>query len=307
MAKQNIKRVGDAQQLDGVIPTPSHNRVYLSYWSTPEALATHVASLGNGENNWSKSAWSHGNESFYGSTDMQEALAVCRAGWPVGADRASRLRDRINAANPMGPRVTRWDVAGAIASVPRALAGNPLNMRRVDSSRLKRKPVLTLLSDMSANATVDGSAITNRAAVVAAVVDAIEAAGFACEVVTFEHSANKDLSQVVATTVKESGAPADIGRLAFALGHASFFRRMAWAAFTCDPFTAALGSSLGHATTINQTRANENGVYVLPSAGANVSAFKTEDSAATEGLAFLIAALRKQGCPAFPREESNAA
>jgi hypothetical protein len=236
---------------------------------------------------------------------MTDSIKICRDGWPDGAARASKLRDRINAANPMGPRVVRWDVAGAVASVPRALAGNPLNMRRVDSSRLRRKPILTLLSDMSNNGGVNADAITNRAAVVAAVIDAIEAAGFSCEVVTFEHSARGALSQIVATTVKEAGAQADIGRLSFALGHASFFRRLAWAAFTCDRFTSDLGDGLGVATQIDEQAANLNGAFVIPSTEKNSHAFHSEDSAATLGLDFIIGSLRKQNCPAFPREQSD--
>lgn len=306
MAKQIIERRGNAPSLDSVIPMPAHKRVWLSYWNTPEALATHVATMGNGDSHWHKGAWRTGS-TFHGSKDMKEAIKLCRDGWPAGATRAAALRDRINAANPMGPRVVRWDVAGAIASVPRALAGNPLNMRRIDSARLRRRPILTLLSDMCANGGVSADTITNRAAVVAAVVDAIETAGFACEVISFEHSAQGVLSQLVAATVKESSAPADIGRLAFALGHASFFRRLAWAAFTCDRFTNDLGSGLGSATQIDQQAANAQGVYILPSVEQSPSSFATEDSAATNGLAYLIASLRKQDCPAFPRDDSAAA
>jgi hypothetical protein len=306
MTKQNIMRRGDNPSLESVIPTPSHKSVFMSYWSTPEALAAHVATMGNGERNWQRSAF-NGDNVFRGTKDMHEALTMCRDGWPVGAARAERLRDRINAEHPTGPRVVRWDVAGAIASVPRALAGNPLNMRRVDTAKLRRKPIVTLLSDMTANGSVSANAITNRAAVVAAVVDAVEAAGFACEVISFECSSEgKTIAQIVATTVKESHAPADIGRMAYALGHVSFFRRIAWAAFTHDDFTKPLGSCLGSATPIDVKAANERGAYVLPSAGQNQSAFATEESAATTGLAFLLASLRQQDCPAFPRDSEAA-
>lgn len=305
---QTIERRGNAPSLDSSIPTPrGFKRVWLSYWETPEALASHVATMSPEDSGrWHKGAWTN-SESFAGSKDMAHAIDLCRSGWPAGAKRAAKLRDQINAANPMGPRVVKWDVAGAVASVPRALAGNPLAMRRVDSARLRRRPVLTLLSDMSANGGVSASAITNRAAVVAAVVDAVEAAGFACEVVTFECSAANGTAQIVATTVKESSAPADIGRLAFALGHASFFRRLAWAAFTSDAFTSELGGGLGVATRIDEQAANAQGAYILPSAERAESSFKTESAAATDGLAYLIAALRKQDCPAFPRVDSDAA
>jgi len=304
---QKFEKHGDNLALESVIPTPKQASVFMSYWSTPEAMAAHVATMGDGYGNWHRTAWTNDKE-FTGTKNMAEAISLCRNGWPVGAARAERLRDQINAANPTGPRVVKWDVAGAVASVPRALSGNPLNMRRVDTAKLRRKPIITLLSDMSVNANISADALTNRAAVVAAVVDATEAAGFACEVITFQCiSGNRSsLGEVTAVTVKESHAPADIGRMAFALGHASFFRRISWATFTQSTFTKPLGPGLGSAAQIDQKTANERGAYVLPSAGANQNAFTTEARAATDGLAFLLASLRQQDCPAFPLVDAAA-
>ncbi len=306
MTKQNIERRGDNQTLRDIIPEPKGMKLWASYWESPEALCAHVETLNNGAQNWNDRAWTAG-ESFTGSASMAEAIRLCRAGWPAGAARVAALRDKINAANPIGPRVIKWDVAGAVASVPRALAGNPLNMRRIDSAKLRRRPVLTLLSDMSANGGVEANAITNRAAVVAAIVDAIEAKGFSCHVVTFEYSTRDKLGQIVAATVKESDAAADIGRLAFGLGHCSMFRRLSWAAFTCDRFTAPLGQGLGAQTELNIPECNARGAYVIRTAGVNERAFATEEQAATAGLAWLISELQKQNCPAFPVDDRAAA
>jgi hypothetical protein len=305
--KHTIERRGDNAGLESIIPMPAQDHVWLSYWSTPEALAAHAATLDR-KAAWTDSAWDETRAKFFGTDSMSDAVKLCRDGWPDGAARAERLRDRINAANPTGPRVVRWDVAGAVASVPRALAGNPLNMRRVDSAKLRRKPVITLLSDVCASYDIKAASLNNRAAVVAAVVDAAEAAGFACEVVAFEKTNTNTLAQICAVTVKESNAPADIGRMSYALGHASFFRRLTWAAFTCERFTEGLGTGLGPVTTLDERVVNERNAYILPSAnGFAESYFKDEDTAATRGLNFLINALRKQDCPAFPRVDSNAA
>jgi hypothetical protein len=306
MARLTEQR-GNAPDLANIIPAPKGaGNTWLSYWSSPEALAGHVASLKQSDA-WDAGAWTNG-ASFAGSKSMAESIDLCRTGWPDGAARVERLRDKINAANPTGPRVIRWDVAGAVASVPRALAGNPLNMRRIDSARLRRRPVLTLLSDMSANASVDANAVTNRAAVVAAIVDSIESKGFACHVVTFEHSRTGNaVAQIVAATIKEPSSPVDVGRMAFALGHASMFRRISWAAFTCDKFTSGLGSGLGVQTELDTIACNERGAYVLKTAGVNPSAFRDENTAATKGLAWLVNSLTEQGCPAFPADEYRAA
>lgn len=308
MAKKQTETRGNAvTELSEIIPVPKgYSKIWNSYWNSPEALTRHVESLGNGTTNWNRGAWTHG-ESFTGTKDMASAIKLCRDGWPQGAATVERLRDKINASNPVGQRMVRYDVAGAMPSIPRALSGNPLNMRRVDNAKLRRRPVLTLLSDMTANGGISQAAITNRAAVVAAVIDAIEAKGFACQVITFECSSDCGIVQIVAATVKESYSPADVGRLAFGLGHASMFRRLSWAAFTENVFTSGLGSGLGAATAIDTAACNERGAYVLRTAGENEHAFKNEKDAAEKGLAWIVDSLREQGCPAFPKEESHAA
>lgn len=306
MTRQTVERRGNAGELESLLPLPSHSKLWLSLWGSPEALAGHVASMGKGESNWCCSAWTN-SEGFTGSSSMKAALKMCRDGWPEGAARVETLRDKILAASPIERRYKRFSVAGAMPDVPRYLSGNPAHMRAIDSAANRRKPVLTLLSDMSANGSVGHAAITNRAAVVAAIIDAIEARGFACQVVTFECSSANGVAQIVAATVKESHAPCDVGRLAFGLGHASMFRRLSWAAFTEHEFTAPLGSGLGHVTALDMATANERGVYMLRTAGQNESAFRDENAAATQGLDWLVASLRSQGCPAFPADANGAA
>lgn len=307
MAK-DIKDAGNAGELRDLLPDPDNiSTLYRSYWASPEALASAVAAMGDGRHNWTKGAWDPTRERFFGSANMGRALEMCRAGWPEGAARVERLRDRIIARHPTGPRIVKWDVAGAVPSVARALAGNPLNMRRIDSARLRRKPVLTLVSDVANNANIEAVAITNRAAVVAAIVDVIEAQGFACQVLVSCSSRTGKVGHQTACVVKESGVPVDIGRMAFGLGHVAMFRRLCWAAFTADEFTRPLGNSLGVSNAINPDKANARGVYVLPSTESNERAFSSELAAEKFGLAHLIDSLRSQGCPAIPAAEENAA
>ena len=290
---------GDAPDLREIIPEVERDKRSLSFYSSPEALALHIGTI-NKDSCWYQGAWKHDSQvSFYGTASMSDAIIMCRKGWPEGAERVARLRDKINAQNPVGPRLVKYDVAGAYPIVPRAIAGNPMSMRRYDTARLRRKPVMTLLSDMSANANVKQGCITNRAAVVAAIVDVIEAAGYACHVVGFCSTSNPLISCIVAATIKESHQPVDIARLAFGLGHAAMFRRLCWVPLMEDRFTECLGSGLGRSTDIPTNGLAERGIYVLDSPNNKSNLYQSEDAAATAGLEHLIQHLAAQGCPAF--------
>lgn len=298
------KIAGNSPDLRALFPATisTVSRVRLSLWDMPESLAQHVSTL-SPEKAWGDSShWKNGNEKFSGVKSMNAAIKLCRDGWPDGANRAARLRDKIAAAHPIQRKLASWGVAGAYPSVARALAGNPLAMRQFDNRESRRRPVLTLVSDFACNAGVGGNAITNRAAVVAAIVDSVEASGFACHVVAFEASRGGDCVQLCAATVKESDQSADIGRLAFALGHAAMFRRLCWATITEDSWIEGLGYGLGTALALDFTSVPD--VYCLPSANTSESYFRSEDIAATQGLDFLVESLRKQGCPAFPQRDA---
>jgi hypothetical protein len=294
-----IKINGNAAELRAIVPARPYARQWLQFWDSPETFAAHVSTIDPAAC-WHDCAWN--NDDNRGTRSMPAAIELARTGWPEGAARAAKLRDRINAANPIGPRMVRWDVAGAVPSVPRALAGNPLSMRRIDSARLRRRPVLTLLSDMTCHWGIAGETLTNRSAVVAAIVDAIESAGFSAHVVGLAGVHRDDLFAQCAVTLKEPEQPADIGRLAFGLGHASMFRRLMFAAYVENTFTKNLGSCLGFPAPLPSIDLPDN-TYVLPSVQEAEREFRTEESAATAGLQCLLAALRKQNCPAFPAAE----
>lgn len=288
-------RVGNAPELNDLIP----GRDWHSCWDSPEAFSKYIASLDK-DKAWQDAGWDHG-DSFSGTTDMAEALELSRNGWTEGVHRIERLRSGILAAHPVLVKAVRYDLAGSVANVPRAISGNPLNMKALDLSKSRRRPIITLVSNMSANCGVSKDSITNRAAVVAAIIDQIECMGYACEVIATAPTLGYKGDHIKVCTsvmVKASNQMVDIGRLSFGLGHASMFRRMVFADWGIDKrLQSSLGHGLGSASQIEVD--NDKGVYILPSCEGCSSLFITEDMAATQGLEFLLAALTKQGCPAF--------
>lgn len=287
---------GDAQHLRPIVPAPKNDaaRVSLAFYSSPESLAQHVADTPQ-SSCWYHSAWTN-SEKFAGSPDMESAIRMAREGWPEGAERAASLRDKVSVSVPVERRARTFAVAGAFPNVQRAIAGDPANMYRLDSVASRRRPVLTLLSDMCVPATTFAGCLTNRAAVVAAIVDAIESAGFACNIVGYCSAKLNRVRWATIVNLKDSDQPADIGRLAFGLGHASMFRRLAWVPAVEDRFTQAVGVALGAPVALDESSVGEF-TYVLP---APTDDFGTEERAASRGLNALVEALQRQGCPAFP-------
>jgi hypothetical protein len=308
LIKEDIR--GNAPELRELIGGIKAPRQFWTLFNSPEALAEYVAGA---KGYYDPQAWNNGDVSFYGTRSMQESLNLATQGWPEGAERANALRDRINAANPIGPRIVRYDVAGAYPSVPRALSGNPLNMRRAIPATLKRRPVITLISDMSSNCSVAAKALANRAAVVAALLDAIEGARFSVHVIavgTGDSRSEKDQRDFIAVTgvtLKEPEQPADIGRLAFGLGHPSMLRRFCFGSWVVDKWTQPfVGMHAAYPYSVDCADPARS-IYMLPGLNDTQQYFMTEEKAATDGLALMIRQLTKQGCPAFPQEADRAA
>lgn len=306
ITEDNRKIIGDGAQLDHLLP----KQTFHSCWDSPEAYARYIETLSPSNSWYDQDPWNGRPSSFYGSNNMDEALQLARHGWKEGAEKIEKLRSYIQAANPKSAQLVRYDIAGSTPNVPRAVAGNIFNMKAHNLSKSHKKPVITLVANMSANCGIDKDMISNRAAVLAALVDEVESAGFSCEVIATAMSKGRgkaeDGTRFKAATsiiVKPSHQPVDTVKLAFALGHASLFRRMIFADWmtekTCQ---AGLGYGLGNAGggfKEEQEELREKGIYMLPSAETKASYFKDEDTVMSTGLPYLIQYLKNQGCPPF--------
>jgi len=291
-------RRGDALYLERYVRGTSH----ASCWESPESFAKYIETLSKSRA-WHGSGWEEGDD-FSGSRSMQQTIDQCRYGWPEGAAAASKIRDRVLAENPIRKEPVKYGIAGAYPNVPRAIAGDPMNMRVLDATKTKKKPVITLVSNMSCPWYVGAESISNRAASVAAVVDQIEAAGYCCEVVAVATTCSgwgedKGFISTVSVLVKPSHQPVDIGRLAFGLGNSGMFRRMVFADWGTEQTCQKLGHSLGHVYNLEpDADFKEKNIYFLPQLTES-DMFKTPEKCATEGVTYLLDALTEQGCPAF--------
>ena len=307
-----IETIGDAQDMAEHFPAVQFRVAHVRHaFSSPETFADWLDKHGT------RKAWlsmskveSICGHHRCGGLDYRDSIRVALAGWTEGAEQAARLRDKITAANPHGPRLARWDVAGAYPNMARALAGNPLHMRRMDSARLKRRPVLTLVSHFGAMSSVDGDTMLRRAAVVAAIVDAVESAGYSSQVIAWtasSHNGNSKTGAETACVLKDAGQPLDVARLAFGLGHPALLRRMTFAARAAMPSLRILGETMGrtHSDVTLTAEQNADGTFLIPAIQyLGEDNFNSDDRAATRGLRAIIANLSRQGCPAFPDDRA---
>ncbi len=303
--EKNIHITGDAQELRDLFVDYPHMTQGLQLWRSPEAIASYVETL-SVRKAWNAQAWAN-NYAFTGTGSMRRAIALARDGWPDGANRAAKLRDKINTTYPVAPRLARYAVAGAVPSIPRALAGNPMNMRQIDSARTRRRPVLTLAVNISVSAMVASNALLCRAATIAAVIDAIESTGFSLHILGTESGERNQCLSFCAYTLKEPNQPADIARLAFGLGHPSMLRRLIFACISSDHTVRELGGGLGCPAKLSGTESDRNarGLFSLDKMNsADQHLFASDEAAATIGLQSILQELIRQNCPAFPRAEA---
>lgn len=295
------KIIGNAAQIAHLIK----GRHYHSTWSSPEAFARYIQKADK-KTAWNDSGWYLGNAEWSGTETMDEALDLALNGWKEGAEKVEKLINKIHALHPIRKKPVKYAMAGALPDVPRAVSGNIMNMKDLGSAASRKRPIITLLCDMGVNCGVSAEAITNRAAVVAAVIDQIESAGYACEVVSTALTSGWGKGGFNAATsvmAKDSNQPVDLKRLAFALGHSSMFRRLIFADWGLEPSChEGLGHGLGHCgvgfNLTPEDRAKH--IYELPSIEDHWRKYDTDDKAMTEGLAHTVRELQLQSCPAFP-------
>lgn len=291
---------GNAEELHQLFPAPNYESSYRSYWSSPEAWASWCLNFDR-KTAWTDSAWAIGDKAWYGTDTLEEAVDLARNGWKEGVNKAQSLLNRIKAEHPIQLKPKRYGIAGTHPDVPRAISGNPLNMHQKDDAAGKRK-IITLLSEMGASCGHGPEEFVNRAAVVAALIDAIEASGYACDVITYSNAISCDNhTSLHSCIVKNSNQPVDIARLAFGLGHPGMFRRFAFVE-KCSEENKNLGYGLGYTKKLEEmygiSEFKEKNIFILR--GINdTKVFKTEESAKTEGVKYIIDYLKEQGFPLY--------
>jgi hypothetical protein len=304
-----VREVGDAPQVTRVIDIPLADKTLISSWSSPEKLATYLSTVKAGDCWKTDNVFKNVTKDFAGVDSIAEAIDLAHHGWKEGGEIIERTRGYIKALNPLSPRMVKYGIAGTTPNVPRAIAGDLLNMRQPDLTRSQRRRTITIVYNTCETWMANADSISNKAAVTAALIDEIEAKGFACEVIaTAVTGYHPRIKAITSVCVKESHQPVDINRLAFGLGHAAMFRAFMFGTWESEKFAEGLGYGLGIvSTTLPTKEQNEANVFTITSGHYNnrvkIELFNTVEGAAKEGLNKIVSELQRQGCPAFEKKD----
>lgn len=172
-----------------------------------------------------------GNHYFYGTSNFSEAVSLTRTGWPEGAAKVLAIRSIANGiVNAMvSARATSYayDVTGSFVDVGRFMSGEP-ECFFTESQEYGNinNPIVKIIANLSASASVSSEHLFLRGAAVAAAVDILESLGRRVEVyAASSHIIGKNIYNIM-VMVKKANQPLDIDRLAFAIAHPSFYRRL---------------------------------------------------------------------------------
>lgn len=176
-------------------------------------------------NTWATYRNARTREGSWEGATWEKARDLLENGW-----RAQLKQIRKGLGAPMGAPRREWssEVVGSAPIVPRALSGEPRNMRRARTTATAPRSVSIWLTP-SASASVDASKITQWLIANLEQVSALEASGLRVRLGAFETFIDRRhnrKSYLVSVDLKKAEAPLSILRVAFPAGHPAFLRRI---------------------------------------------------------------------------------
>lgn len=182
----------------------------------------------------------NGDEGWHGTKTWDEAVALARDGWHEGLEKIASMSRPI--VETISTRIERadifHDVEGMSVDIARFVEGEPECWQNQTHTIVEGRGnrVQRIFVNASTSGGVSTSSMIERGSYIAACVECLERAGFACEVVwamgigaSFGNSKGPDGLINAYVTIKQPDAPLDMANLAFTLAHPAMFRRLGFA------------------------------------------------------------------------------
>lgn len=167
-----------------------------------------------------------GTKSFTGTKDLKEALTLLKEGWQSGAEKLTKdlkIANLSNSTNMVQKQV--YDIVGYQASVPRYLQGLPTSM--INKRQVKQKAkIITLIKSCVYPSTVSTNEIMQDSIRTIQIIQTLEQQGYRVNLYSAFHSIRDSEAIFVQVKLKSAGERINIAKLAFALAHPSFLRRI---------------------------------------------------------------------------------
>lgn len=188
-------------------------------------------------------------DSWSGNVTLAQAAELARSGWPEGLEKMVAAMATASPRAALAPSYV-LDVAGAYPLAAAAAAGAPDCMVCPLPVENRVKPVVKLAVNTWASAMYGPEQYTVYGAALASYIDALESAGFRCELVHMVHcqmgSGSAPRRYTVRTTIKRAESPLEIDRLAFALFHPAMLRMIGFQHMAASPVRREIGSACGY-------------------------------------------------------------
>lgn len=193
----------------------------------------------------------YGDHDFHGAT-LPEALKLARGGWPEGLARVREMSDKLMGQFPKS-QIHEWshDLAGDIVDVGRYLMNDPECFIAFDGP-MGTLGIVSIACNISVSAAVSKETMFYRGAQIVSIVDLLETKGYRCEVQAIlagsssDYRDSADPTTQISIMLKRPDMPLDMSRLAYALCHDSFFRRLGFHTWYRNGFRDIGGMSLGY-------------------------------------------------------------
>lgn len=163
-----------------------------------------------------------------GNVTFLQALNLAEFGWPEGRRMLSDVICEVdpNTLNVQATETLSLDVAGAYPLVPLAVTGDPASMIEVETTEASTK-IVRIVATVSFRGTMSPKAVMSHGAAVLSYIDALENAGWRCEVIGRSLALNcYQNAQAMSVTLKRPQDHLDVDTMAFALIHPAFLRRL---------------------------------------------------------------------------------
>ena len=226
-----------------------------------QQLAEYAHGARNSRASGAEDSSATGSKSFNGGLSFTQAVDIARAGgnWQEGIADMQKMALGADKKTPQPRTVFKSSVQGSRVSVPRFLAGNPRNMVRATRATAPKK-VLKIGVVVSSSSDTPTAYIKNRGVAILSAINELENSGYSIELyatfstVTTRASAKHKRKQYHHLTytanvrIKAARDRLTIADIAYPLAHASFSRRLAFAALErselADITTAGYGRVL---------------------------------------------------------------
>lgn len=180
--------------------------------------------------------------SFHYFQNFEEALNALKNGWEDGAKKINDMLTKTYISANKTKTISKYDVVGFQASVPRYLQGIPTNMINQKKMPAKQK-VVTIVKHIGFLGNVKSEEIMENSVKALAIIKRMEEQGTRCNldiispVYVGDFLNREECEMVIRIRIKNSTERLNVGKFAFAIANPDMLRRIVFAlrytAFSC--------------------------------------------------------------------------